>query len=73
VFGVVAIFVSIPGSNVIWSVARLVIFGGFMIFDFNRLRRAGANSAVSIAASICLDILTASPVPAPAVRRGERD
>ncbi|HEX6712296.1 MAG TPA: Bax inhibitor-1 family protein [Thermoleophilaceae bacterium] len=57
VFGLVAIFVSIPGSNVIWSVAGLVVFGGFTIFDFNRLRRAGQESAVPIAASIFLDIL----------------
>jgi FtsH-binding integral membrane protein len=33
-----------------------VIFGGFTIFDFNRLRRAGIESAVPIAASIFLDI-----------------
>jgi modulator of FtsH protease len=33
-----------------------VIFGGFTIFDFNRLRRAGVESAVPIAASIFLDI-----------------
>jgi FtsH-binding integral membrane protein len=57
VFGLVAIFVSIPGANVIWSVAGLVIFGGYTILDFNRLRRAGADSAVPIAASIFLDVL----------------
>jgi FtsH-binding integral membrane protein len=51
------IFVSIPNSNVIWSVGRLVIFGGLTIFDFNRVRRAGAESAVPIAASIFLDTL----------------
>ena len=57
VFGIVAIFVSIPHANVIWSVGGLVIFGGFTIFDFNRLRRAGRESAVPIAASIFLDVL----------------
>jgi FtsH-binding integral membrane protein len=56
-FGLVAIFVSIPGANVIWSVAGLVIFGGYTILDFNRLRRVGAESAVPIAASIFLDVL----------------
>jgi uncharacterized protein len=56
VFGVVLIFVSIPGGNVIYSVLGLVIFGGFTIFDFNRLRRANMGSAVPIAASIFLDI-----------------
>jgi FtsH-binding integral membrane protein len=56
VFGLVAIFVSIPGANVIYAVAGLVIFGGFTIFDFNRLRRADQGGAVVIAASIFLDV-----------------
>jgi FtsH-binding integral membrane protein len=56
-FGIVALLVSIPHENVIWSVAGIVIFGGFTIVDFNRLRRAGRESAVPIAASIFLDIL----------------
>jgi modulator of FtsH protease len=57
VVGIVAIFVSIPQVSVIWSVAGLVIFGGFTVMYFNRLRRAGADSAVPIAASIFLDVL----------------
>ena len=57
VFGIVAIFVSIPQSNLIWSVAGLVIFGGFTIVDFNRLRRTGIEEAVPLAASIFLDVL----------------
>jgi uncharacterized protein len=57
VFGLVTIFVSIPGGNVIWSVAGLVIFGGYTVLDFNRLRRAGQDSAVPIAASIFLDVV----------------
>jgi FtsH-binding integral membrane protein len=56
VFGIVAIFVSIPHANVIYCVLGLVIFGGFTIFDFNRLRRANMASAVPIAAGIFLDI-----------------
>jgi FtsH-binding integral membrane protein len=56
-FGLVAIFVSIPNANLIWSVVGLVIFGGYTILDFNRLRRAGQESAVPIAASIFLDVL----------------
>ena len=56
-FGIVALFVSIPHANLIWSIAGLVIFGGYTIFDFNRLRRAGTESAVPIAASIFLDVL----------------
>jgi FtsH-binding integral membrane protein len=56
-FGIVGLLVTIPHANVIWSVAGLVIFGGFTIFDFNRLRQAGATSAIPIAAGIFLDIL----------------
>jgi modulator of FtsH protease len=55
-FGIVAILVSIPGANLIWSIAGLVIFGGYTIVDFNLLRRAGAESVVPIAASIFLDV-----------------
>ena len=55
-FGIVAIFVSIPNGHIIYAVAGLGIFGAFTIFDFNRLRRASADGAVVIAASIFLDI-----------------
>src|SRR5215218_1364715 len=55
-FGIVTIFISIPNGNIIYAVAGLGIFGAFTIFDFNRLRRADASSAVGIAASIFLDI-----------------
>jgi modulator of FtsH protease len=56
VFGLVAIFVSIPSSNLIYAVAGLVIFGGFTIVDFNRLRRSTPDAAVPIAAAIFLDV-----------------
>jgi FtsH-binding integral membrane protein len=56
-FGVIAIFVAIPNENIIWSVAGLVIFGGYTVLDLNRLRRSGQESAVPIAASIFLDVL----------------
>ncbi len=55
-FGLVAIFVAIPGANIIYAVLGLVIFGGFTVLDFNRLRRANHASAVPIAAGIFLDI-----------------
>jgi FtsH-binding integral membrane protein len=55
-FGIVAIFVSIPKSHIIYAVAGLGIFGAFTIFDFNRLRRASPDGAVVIASSIFLDI-----------------
>ena len=56
VFGIVAIFVSIPSGNLIYAVAGLGIFGAFTIFDFNRLRRSTPDAAVPIAASIFLDV-----------------
>lgn len=56
VFGLIALFVSIPHANVIYCVAGLGIFGAFTVFDFNRLRRTPQIGAVPIAASIFLDI-----------------
>jgi FtsH-binding integral membrane protein len=56
VFGIVAIFVSIPGENIIYCVLGLVIFGAYTIFDFNRLKRTEDGGAVLIAASIFLDV-----------------
>jgi FtsH-binding integral membrane protein len=56
VVGIVLLFVAIPGANIIYSVLGLVVFGGFTIFDFNRLRRANQASAIPIAAGIFLDI-----------------
>jgi FtsH-binding integral membrane protein len=71
-FGLVAIFVSIPNANIIWSVAGLVIFGGYTVLDFNRLRRSGQEEAVPIAASIFLDVLKHLPLLPPAVRGEQR-
>jgi modulator of FtsH protease len=56
IFGIVTIFVSIPHANLIYCLLGLVIFGGFTIVDFNRLRRTDMQGAVPIAASIFLDI-----------------
>src|SRR5918911_3366541 len=55
-FAIVAIFVSIPNSPIIYAVAGLGIFGAFTIFDFNRLRRSNPDAAAPIAASIFLDV-----------------
>ncbi|MEU1630922.1 Bax inhibitor-1 family protein [Streptomyces sp. NPDC020096] len=58
VFGVVAIFVRIPHSSLIYSALGLVIFAGFTLVDFQRLRRSrDIVSAPVLAASIFLDIL----------------
>jgi FtsH-binding integral membrane protein len=58
VFGVVLIFVNIPGGELIYSVLGLVIFAGYTMFDFQRLRVSrDIRSAPLLAASIFLDIL----------------
>jgi modulator of FtsH protease len=58
VFGIVLIFVHIPHGALIYSVIGLVIFAGFTMFDFQRLRRSqDIASAPFLAASIFLDVL----------------
>jgi FtsH-binding integral membrane protein len=57
VLGLVLLFVNIPNAHIIWAVLGLAIFGAYTIFDFNRLRRSGMESAVPIAAGIFLDIV----------------
>src|SRR5206468_12199044 len=52
VFGIVLIFVNIPGGQQIYAVLGLVIFGAYTIFDFNRLRRANTDMVVPIAVGI---------------------
>ena len=57
-FGIVLIFVNIPGGALIYSVLGLVIFAGFTLLDFQRIRRSrDISSAPLLAASIFLDIL----------------
>ena len=56
VFGLITLFVAIPGANIIYCVLGLVVFGAFTVFDFNRLRRTTMGGSVPIAASIFLDI-----------------
>jgi FtsH-binding integral membrane protein len=57
VFGLVTVFVSIPGGNVIYALLGLGIFGGYTVLDFNRMRRAGMQEVVPLAAGIFLDVL----------------
>ena len=58
VFGIVLIFVHIPGGALIYSVLGLVIFAVFTMVDFQRLRRSkDIRTAPLLAASIFLDIL----------------
>lgn len=57
VFGIVMVFVHIPNGDLIYSILGLVIFAGFTMFDFQRLRGRNLASAPLLAASIFLDIL----------------
>ena len=58
VFGIVLIFVHIPGGALVYSVLGLVIFAGFVMFDFQRLRtNTDIAAAPLLAASIFLDVL----------------
>jgi FtsH-binding integral membrane protein len=57
VFGIVLIFVNIPGGRLIYAVLGLAIFGAYTIFDFNRLRRANMDASVPIAVGIFLDVV----------------
>ena len=56
-FGVVLIFAHIPALYMGWSLAGLVIFGGYTVVDFNRLRHGGQEEAIPLAAGIFLDVL----------------
>jgi uncharacterized protein len=58
IFGIVLIFVNIPNGDLIYSIIGLVIFAGFTMFDFQRLRTSkDIRSAPLLAASIFLDVL----------------
>ena len=63
--GIVLIFVQIPSLYTAWSLAGLAIFGLYTVVDFNRLRRAGADEAVPLAAGIFLDVLNIFRLLAP--------
>ena len=58
IFGIVTIFIQIPGGALIYAILGLVIFAGLTAFDFQRLRRSqDIRTAPLLAASIFLDIL----------------
>ena len=58
VFGIVTIFVQIPNGALIYSIVGLVIFAGFTMYDFQRLRQTkDIRAAPLLAASIFLDVL----------------
>ena len=51
------IFVRIPAAYTIYSIVGLGVFGLYTVIDFNRLRRAGTDQAIPLAAGIFLDVL----------------
>lgn len=58
VFGIVLVFVQIPGGALIYAIAGLVIFAGLTLIDFQRLRQTrDIRTAPLLAASIFLDAL----------------
>ena len=57
VAGIVLIFVRIPAAYTIYSFFGLAVFGLYVVIDFNRLRRAGSEQAIPLAAGIFLDVL----------------
>ena len=58
VFGLITIFVNIPNGALIYAVLGLVIFAGFTLVDFQRLRKTkDIRAAPLLAASIFLDVL----------------
>ena len=56
VFGIVTIFVRIPNGSLIYAILGLGIFGLYTLLDFNRLRRAGQQEVIPLAAGIFLDV-----------------
>jgi len=57
VYGFVSLFASMPAGNTVYALLGLGIFGGYTVLDFNRMRRAGMDEAVQLAAGGFLDIL----------------
>jgi FtsH-binding integral membrane protein len=57
VAGIVLIFVRIQAAYTAWSIVGLAVFGLYTVIDFNRLRRAGNQEAIPLAAGIFLDVL----------------
>ncbi len=55
--GIVLIFVHIPALYTVYALAGLAIFGLYTVIDFNRLRRAGTEETIPLAAGIFLDVL----------------
>jgi FtsH-binding integral membrane protein len=56
VAGIVLIFTRVQGAYRVYAIAGLAIFGLYTVLDFNRLRRAGVEEEIPLAARIFLDV-----------------
>src|SRR6185437_2588831 len=56
VFGFVIVLFRINGAQTIYALIGIAIFAGYTLVDFNRLRRAGQDQVIPIAAGIFLDV-----------------
>ena len=56
VVGLVVILFRIDGAQTLYALAGIAIFSGYTLVDFNRLRRAGQDEVVPLAAGIFLDV-----------------
>jgi FtsH-binding integral membrane protein len=56
VAGIVLILTNMQGAYTAYAIIGLVIFGLYTVVDFNRLRRAGQQEAIPLAAGIFLDV-----------------
>jgi FtsH-binding integral membrane protein len=54
--GIVLIFVRIPALYTVYALLGLAVFGLYTVVDFNRLRRAGGEETIPLAAGIFLDV-----------------
>ena len=57
VAGIVLIFVRIEALYTVYALAGLGIFGLYTVIVFNRLRRAGQQEAIPLAAGIFIDVV----------------
>jgi modulator of FtsH protease len=57
VAGIVLIFTRMQAAYTAYAVFGLAVFGLYTVVDFNRLRRAGQDEAIPLAASIFLDVV----------------
>lgn len=54
---IVSIFIALPGGALVWAIIGLVLFGAYIVVYFNRLKRAGQDEVIPLAAGIFISIL----------------